>query len=402
MNSKIIFKVSTFPTISETFVVNNVVEAIKKGFEVCIVAKNKKPIAESSQQKLLQKYKMLDKTIVFSEPKGKVNRYLKAIFLLANPVLTYYFIKYIRLKKKKNLTLLFNLYFYLPLKNTTVFHVHFANAISPLLDLKKIGFLKSKIIVTFHGYDAHYLPKGEQLQQLLSNFNSLVNTITVNSDYLKQKLIAKGFEAKTIVVVPMQVNTTFFKPIKPKISHNSILKLVTVGRLVDLKGVHLGLEVVQQLIKNGNIVNYTIVGEGQEYERLKSLAKSMGIQEQVYFLGSRSQSEIKSILNKQHVFLMTSTVDKDDRREAFGVVSLEAQAMELPIVGFNSGGFPETLIDGETGYLVPDQDTSAMTAAVEKFINNSVLLQQMGHQARQHVISNFSFEKTIKKYIDLY
>jgi colanic acid/amylovoran biosynthesis glycosyltransferase len=383
-------------------VVSNIVETIKYGFQVAILTDKKNSLNDSSQPELLSKYSVLKKIFTYSEPFSKGQRYLKAFRLLLNPVLFFYFIKYTRFKGKINWSLLFRLHHYLPYRKANVIHVHFANAIAPLFELKQIGFLKSKIIVTFHGFDAHFLPEGENLQRLRSDFNAFVDNITVNSTYLKQKLIEKGFEPNTIKIVAMGVDVEFFKPQKPIELDVTIFKMLTVGRLIDLKGIHLGLEVVNQLAKGGYAVNYSIVGEGKELSNLTALAKTLGIEKQVNFLGKKNQNEIKELLEDQHLFLMTSTVDQDNRREAFGVVSLEAQAMELPVVGFNSGGFPETIVDGKTGFLVQDQDVEGLAAAVEKLINDRALLQQMGINARQHVLENFSFEKTTKKYLDLY
>lgn len=402
MNKKtIIFKTKSFPTVSETFVVNNVVEAIKNGFEVYIITNKKNTSSQSSQQQLLSEYNISALTQEYKEPKGKKNRVLKAGILLLNPVLSFYFLRYVALKKKKSLSLLFQLAYYTSYRTAT-FHVHFANALEPLLQLKKIGFLKSKIIVTFHGYDAYFLPTGKPLENLVNDYKMYVEHITVNSAYLKQLLVEKGFPDSKIKIIPMGVDATIFKPVKTEKEIKSPLKLITVARLVDLKGVEYGIQVLKKLIDNGHDVLYTLVGEGPEEGRLKALCDTLGLANQVHFLGKKSQPEIKSLLEDHHLFLMTSTIDKDGRREAFGVVSLEAQAMELPVVGFKSGGFPETLVEGKTGFLVEDQDIEAMAAAVEKLINNSELLQQMGKQARIHVLQNFSFEKTTKKFLDLY
>lgn len=402
MNKKtIIFKTKSFPTVSETFVVNNVVEAIKNGFKVTIITNKKNDPSLSSQQQLLNEYNISTLTQEYKEPKGKKKRFLKAGGVLLNPVLNYYFIKYVALKKKKSLSLLFQLAYFSSYRTST-FHVHFANALEPLLELKKIGFLKSKILVTFHGYDAYFLPIGKPLENLVNDYKLYVDHITVNSAYLKQLLVEKGFRDSKILIIPMGVDTTIFKPANTKKEITPPLKLITVARLVDLKGIDYGIRVLKKLIDKEHNVQYTLVGEGPEKERLKALCDTLGIASQVHFLGKKSQPEIKSLMEDHHLFLMTSTKDKDGRREAFGVVSLEAQAMELPVIGFKSGGFPETLVEGKTGFLVEDQDVVAMAAAVEKLINNSELLQQMGKQARIHVLQNFSFEKTTKKFLDLY
>lgn len=401
LKKKVIFKTKSFPTGSETFVVNNVVEAIKSGFQVTIITDKKNNPSQSTQEHLLNEFEIPKKIQEYSEPKRKFKRYLKALKLVSNPFLFYYYIRYSKFKKKKSLSNLFRLAFYYPYRKTT-FHVHFSTALEPVLELKKIGFLKAKIIVTFHGYDAFYLPSGKQLESLVSDYKIYVNWITVNSAYLKKQLVEKGFPQTKIITVPMGVDVEFFNPSESKKEIETPIQLITVARLVDLKGVDYGIQVLKKLLHLGYDVHYTIVGEGPEEERLKALCHALGVTDNLHFLGKKSQAEIKNILDKHHIFLMTSTIDKDGRREAFGVVSLEAQAMELPVIGFQSGGFPETLVDGKTGFLVEDQDVEAMAAVVEKLFNDRHLLQQMAKNARAHVVENFSFEKTTKKYLERY
>lgn len=401
MKKKVIFKTESFPLVSQTFVVNNVIEAIKNGFQIIIITNIKNQHSQSSQQELLRDFNIDTFTHKYTEPIVKKKRILKAFLSSFNPVLIFYYLKYIRFKKKKSLSLLFQLAFYFYYRKTT-FHVHFANSLEPLLELKKIGFLKSKLIVTFHGYDAFLLPTGKPLEKLVKDYKMYVDHITVNSSYLKQILVEKGFPDFKINIVPIGLGSENFKPLKTLREINPPYKLITVARLVDLKGIRYGLQLLKKLIDKGQDVIYTVVGEGPEEERLKAMCYALGIESRVRFLGKKSQSEIKDLLEHHHLFLMVSTVDQSGRREAFGVVSLEAQAMELPVIGFKSGGFPETLVDGVTGFLVDDKDVEAMVDAVEMLINDKRRLILMGKAGRKNVLENFGFDKTTRKYLELY
>lgn len=402
MAKKIIFKLKSFPVASETFIVRNIVEAINNKFDVTILTENKKPIENSSQIEILEDFKLMNKTFAFAQPTRKVNRYFKAMQHFFNPILGYYFLRHISIHGVKSLSFLFWLHFFLPYRNTDTIHVHFATAINPLFELKEIGFLKSKIIVTFHGYDGHFLPESDELNKLKANFEKHVSEITVNTLFLKNKLISKGLTTVKISVIPYGIDVKYFNNSSAFKKQKKRINLISVGRLVAFKGHKLGIEVVKILVEKGYNIKYNILGEGPEGAHLEKLIAKYNLQESVNLLGKKNQEQIKEYLNKSDIFLMTSTEDSTGRREDFGVVSLEAQAMELPVVGFKSGGFPETLIDGETGFLVEDQEIEAMAAAVEKLINDRELLHKMGKRARIHVLENFSFEKTTQKYLELY
>src|SRR5690606_21578677 len=123
----------------------------------------------------------------------------------------------------------------------------------------------------------------------------------------------------------------------------------------------------------------------------------------VVFTGVKTQEEVKEILMESTVFLMTSTFDDlTGRQEAFGIAIVEAQACGLPVVAFESGGVPEVLINGETGFLVEDRNVQEMTEKVEMLKEDTALYAAMSQKARKHALLNFDNYKLIRQYIDLY
>jgi colanic acid/amylovoran biosynthesis glycosyltransferase len=401
-SNSIVFKTNSFPEKTETFIVANIVETIKHGFRISIIVDKIKSKKNSSQPLLIDQYKLLDRVVSFSPPEGKISRYLKAIQLVLNPIIFYFFVKYWLLKKQKSLDYIFILHFYKNFRNTKVFHVHFANTLSPLIELKKIGFLDSLLIVTFHGYDAHFLPKGNNLENLLDDYKNYVDQISVNSSYLKNILVSKGFSIGHIKTIPIGYDSAVFKIEKPKIFNNNPFKIITVGRLEKIKGHEYGIRAIKLLLERGYKIDFSIIGEGSEFKKLKALIKELNLNDTISLMGSKSQLEIKELLKSHQLFLMTSTADENNRREAFGVVSLEAQAMGLPVIGFDSGGFPETIIENKTGILVKDKDYNDLSKSIETLINNAELYKSMSDYAIEHVQKNFNANCTSKKYVDFY
>lgn len=399
---KIIFKTNSFPNISETFIVTNIIEAIKRGFKVTVLTNRLNQITDTSQLNLLEDYQLMNQVLRYSSPKEKKKRLIKAVLLVLNPIRFFYFLKYIIFKRKISLEYLFILKFYEQYRDSEIFHVHFATAINPLFDLKAIGFLNSKLIVTFHGYDAHFLPKGELLKKIIKNFNCWVSSITVNSLFLKQKLVNKGFIADNIKIIPIGIDTDFFNNNLQMNIKEEVFKIITVGRLIELKGQSFGIKAIKLLRDKGYNVVYTLVGKGEELESLKQLVLELNLEDSVCFLGSKNQEEIRELLKDSNLFLMTSTMDKTNRTEAFGVVSLEAQSMGIPVVGFDSGGFPETLIKNKTGIIVKDKGIEALADAVGSLIEDKIKLVKMGTEAKKHIKKNFDINNMMKEYLNLY
>jgi colanic acid/amylovoran biosynthesis glycosyltransferase len=391
----IVFKTHEFPTVSETFITNTIVCSIKKGFNVNILVDKRNTISQSSQKSLLIEFNLLSKTLEHQQPIDKLKRKKEFLILVLNPALFYYYIKFCLVRKKVSLDYVFHLNFYKPFKKATVFHVHFLSSLTPLLELKKIGYLNSKLVVTFHGYDAHYLPPTKVLDKLLLDIGKYVDHITVNSQYIKNKLVNKGFSDEMIHIVPIGIDTTFFRNNNQRdFKNNRVVKLITVGRLIPLKGQEYGIKSVKHLIDLGYNVSYTIIGSGSELSHLIELVKNLELNKVVHFLNNKNQAKVKNELAVHDIFLMTSTHDNKGRREAFGVTSLEAQSMGLPVIGFKSGGFPETVINDYTGFIVSDRDVIGMAAKVIELIDNQSKLKQMSLNAVTHIKEKFDLSST--------
>lgn len=400
--SRIVFKTRVFPKKSETFIVRNICHALDQGFDVRVVVRKILKDTESSQQEKIESYKLMERVSKFHSPQGKFNRLLKAFIFLIFPVILIYFFKYCISERKISLAYIFRLHFYRFVRKNSVFHVHFGTAVNPLLLLKKIGYLKSKIIVTFHGYDAFFLSERKSSFELVNSINNYVDYITVNSFYLKNQLLKKGIDNELIRVIPVGYDEELFKTEEKRFENSNLLDILSVGRLIELKGHSYGLDVVKELKNRGYDIRYSIVGEGNLFESLRSKIENLELEDSVFLLGGKSQIEIREIMKQHEILLMTSTYDDLGRQEAFGVVSLEAQAMGLPVVGFNSGGFPETVLEGVSGLIVEDRNIKQMATAVERLLKDRSLLQMMSRGAINHIKEKYKSNNTTMKYIDLY
>lgn len=402
----ICFVVPSFPTVSETFVTNQLVQAKLYGYQVIILTKKQLSVSQSSQKELLEKHQLLESINVvdFKIPKQKIRRRFLA-FVLILKHLKYWLRVNSKPIRERFSILPFQLEFYRQFKNVSVFHVQFAMAGVELAKMKAIGVLPGNLITTFHGYDAHF--KGvDELAHLQQRYKVLLaesKYLTANTSYLTKKVEQLGAEASKIQTIPMGVDLKFFKPTQEKqILPNTKVNLLSVGRLVALKGFDYAIKSVKVLVDKGYDVQYTIVGLGAEKETLEQLIIDLKLTKQVFLLGAKHQNEIKQLLEKNEVFLMSSITDVTGRAEAQGVVTAEAQAMGLPIVAFKSGGVPYTVIDSKTGFLVLEKDTEAYAQAIIKIIDNPKLFKTMSKEARNFAMAHFSGEKLALDMMKLY
>lgn len=403
MKPTIIFKTHLFPEISQTFVVSNVIEAIRHGYVVKIIADRINPIESGSQANLMEQHEIMSLVSKMNPPQTTMKRLLKAFQYVLNPVLFYYFIKYCLFTSKVSLSYLFILKFYAVYRNATIFHIHFATNATDISILKRIGYIHSKVMVTFHGFDAHY--KNTEEQQTLKNkykpFLSAWDKVTTNTLFLKDTVVSLGCPEHRLQVVPMAIDLEFYRPqIHPKSLENTKqLHLVSVGRLIEIKGHQYGIETVKKLVDKGFKVQYTILGDGLLKKALQTLIQDLQLEKHVTLYGKATQEEIKAALEQAHLFLMTSIKDATGREETQGVVTAEAQAMGVPVVGFNSGGIPYT-VTNKTSVLVSQKNTDALAKAVSTLLEDKEKYKTMSLEAKIWAHATFGLPNMVARYYE--
>jgi colanic acid/amylovoran biosynthesis glycosyltransferase len=397
MKKNILFKLWKFPRLSETFILAQIITAIKCGYKVNILVEELLEINETTHGKLIEKYNLTDKVIIedYGIPNRKFYRILKALLLIIINISNLKYLKaFIEQHRKFELRHIYIFHFFRKLKNFDIVHVQYGTNGKPLDILKKTGSFPPKLIVSFHGHDVYFPINGIiENNGYYDDLFKYADKLIANTTYLKNLLIELEAPAWKIETIPVTVNINFFKPVKLEINTSETIRIITVGRLEIFKGQHLGIECISKLVKNGYNVHYTIVGKGSQEEVLKNLIKECSLNNYITLTGRKSQEDIKELLQNHDIFLMTSITDPNYGVESQGLVTAEAQACGLPVIGFDSGGVKYTVMDGETGFIVPEFDVAAMTKRIEELIDNVKLRQEMGKEAVIYVENHFSQNK---------
>lgn len=402
-----LLRVGTFPSPSETFITLQAKLASDLGFEVFILADRKMGLEDSSQPEIMLEYDLLARTTELRrmEPSGGRQRIITLLKILASGVpldvlRTLDYLNYGSEGLKGNYVLHYEEV--RPFIDADVVHIQFGTSKYPFDALKASGLFKGKVVTTFHGFDAHF-GQVDQAERMLfySQLFKYGEAFTANSKFLEQRLIDLGCPRDKLSVIPMPVDTDYFRPLKSSTEGDEIA-ILSVGRLVELKGHAFGIRAVRRLMDKGYKLRYDIVGVGEEKDSLEALIVELGLQESVTLCGARSQSEVRQLMQRSDLYLMTSTVDKTGRREAQGLVSGEAQACGLPVIAFESGGVPSTILDGKTGCLVPENDVEAMAEKLAFLIDHPEERLQMGQEACTFVERNFSLQVIQHTWAELY
>ena len=172
--------------------------------------------------------------------------------------------------------------------------------------------------------------------------------------------------------------------------------ILTVARLVPHKGQDMGIRAVATLRRDFPGLRYIMVGEGPDEERLRALAKELGVSDRVGFVGAMRDDELPEAYATSTIYLGASRVDKEINVEGFGISFVEAAASGIPSVAGDSGGVRSAVRDGETGIVVPPTDSDAVADAIRSLLLNPDRRNQMGAAGRRAVETHYNWDRVAR------
>jgi glycosyltransferase involved in cell wall biosynthesis len=190
-------------------------------------------------------------------------------------------------------------------------------------------------------------------------------------------------------VAPMPAATDLFFPAGVRERD----RLLFVGRLNAQKGIELLLRAVAELT---HTVTMDVVGEGDDAAALRSVASSLGIEPRVVWHGSLPQQALPPLYRRAAALVVPS------RDEGLGLVAVEAQLCETPVIGFDSGGLPDIIVNGATGILVRDFTAGALALAIDDLLDNPSRATDFGRAGRRAALQQFAPEAVARNYARIY
>jgi len=256
-----------------------------------------------------------------------------------------------------------------------------------------------------HGYELETLEGLPLRRRILSRaFYGMADSVfTVTSDLKNYHTKQSGIAPKRVRVIYNGVNTERFSP-RPEVVQKIRKELGiperrvvigSVGRLVPIKDHETLLRALDVLLRQGEDVHVLLVGAGPELAKLKEFAiTTPNLFDRVTFAGSSDR--VPEMLNAMDVFALPSI------SEGMSNTILEAMASGIPVVVTNTGGSPELIEDGKSGWLFTPRDVHTLAWQLARLSADKDLRSQFGAAARQHVLEHFSISGMMQSYHDLY
>ena len=278
-------------------------------------------------------------------------------------------------------------------------HVHYAvpHAVCALLAKQMLGN-QIKVVTTLHGTDITVLGHDESLKDLIRlgiNESDAVTAVSLDLiqethralDITRSIDLTYNFVDKR-VYYPRDISDLrddFALPHEKILMHISNFRPVKrVSDVVDVFA-RVSARIPSRLL---------LVGEGPDLPKIQAKIHEMGLEDRVRFLGR--QDEIAQVISMADLLLLPS------EKESFGLVALEAMACGVPTIGSMTGGIPELIQHGKTGYLAPVGDTAAMADYAITLLSDEKKVQQFREACLRRACEDFNRDKITKQYEDIY
>ena len=166
--------------------------------------------------------------------------------------------------------------------------------------------------------------------------------------------------------------------------------IVTVGRMVEMKGLAYGIEAVARLVEGGLDVEYHMIGAGPLKDELVALVRRLGIEDRVHMHGGIPHDQVLSLLDRAHLMLAPSVTAANGEAEGIPNAVKEGMATGLPVVATRNSGIPELVADGVSGYLVPERDAAALAERLQWLCEHDECWEAMGRAGRARVEQEYA------------
>ena len=405
---KIAILVGLFPSLSQTFILNQIKGLIDKGHEVHIYALEGLS-QESKVHPLVKEYNLLSSAFPAPHPpENYILRLVSALGLILrygykDPQLIGRSLNPFRYGKRVlSFRLLHALIPFLGGRNYDIIHCQFGVYGLQGMMLQKIGALSGQLVCSFRGFDISEYPRqcGQTVYHDL--FRKTNVFCLANCEFFRQHVIELGCPENRIIVHGSGIDTSKFKFTPRNYISDQKLRMVTIGRLVEKKGIEYGIRAIAQLSKTYPNLEYIVIGEGQLRPHLEQIIQDLQVEDWVKLVGEKDQKEIISILDQAHLFMAPCVTSKQGDQDAPVNTLKEAMAMGLPVVSTWHGGIPELVEDGVSGFLVPERDSEAIVEKLDYLIKHSEQWEAMGRAGRAKVVEKYDMNRLNDQLVEIY
>lgn len=240
-----------------------------------------------------------------------------------------------------------------------------------------------------HGYDVSRRLRSPYWADAYRRYERAAGVIAVSA-VTRDRLVGIGLPADRIHVVPCGVDVP---DVPPRRERGETVRCLAVGRLCAKKAPLVTLEAFRRAAARRPELRLDVVGAGPLEEACRRFVADHDLADVVSLHGAVPHEDVRRLLGGADIFLQHSVVDAETGdEEGLPVAVLEAMAAAVPVIATRHGGIPEAVGDGETGWLVDEQDVAAMADRIGRLLDDADVAAEMGRAGWQRAAATFSWD----------
>lgn len=400
---KIALVLDRFPSLSEVFILNQIIGLIDLGHDVDLYSffSNK----QDQRHADIERYGLIRRVRYFNMPSNKVLRFIRALYVVGinifrNPLLMF---KALDVSRYGNIAMSLRLLYMAAAfarSKYDIIHTFYGPNGCVAAAMKDIG-IPGKYVTSFHGHDLTSFVRvhGKDAYRLLFAKCDLILPI---SQCFKKRLVAIGCNESKITVYRMGIHLAKFHFDRKKLLDGEQVKILSVGRLAEKKGHIFLLKAIKELVRDHKNVCCTIAGTGPLESELRSFVKRNQLSDVVQFTGSVTHEQVIELYSQSHLFTLPCVTARNGDQEGIPNVLKEAQAAGMPVISTHHSGIDEVVIDGKSGFLVPEKDVDAIVEKLNYLIEHPGLWPEMGRIGRKLVEERYDIDHLIQQLDSIY
>ena len=399
---KIAYIMSRFPHLPETFILREMSEMERQGWDIALypLIEQKQAVVHPEAARWIPKARYLP----FFSPRIAL---ANGRSLLRDPL------RYLRLWFRvfsENLSspnLLIRAIALLPKSVHTaekmvaegVSHIHAHYATHPALVAWIIHQLTGiNYSVTIHAHDIFM--RTAMLPSKMADATFIAAISEFNRNYVAE-LVGSWVKAKTHIVHCGIIPDHYQAQAKPHQAGEK-LEIMAVGSLQLYKGQKHLIAACALLAQQGIPFRCRIIGGGEEQADLEPRIQAAGLTQQVILMGAKTQDEVSALLPTAHCYVQPSIIAPSGKMEGIPVALMEALATGLPVIATDISGIPELVQPSKTGYLVPPADAAALAEQITAVYNNPQQAQTLAQAGKQLVLEAFELSANVTQLARLF
>lgn len=271
-------------------------------------------------------------------------------------------------------------------------HAHFSHGPTT------VAYFAHRLTGLPYSFSAHakdiYIQEADFFRRKISHARFVVTCTEFNRRHLCD---IAPHRAQTIHCVYHGVDTERFRPELREPRRGDLPQILSIGRFVPKKGFTTLLQALSMVQRAGFHFRCTLIGGGPLEKDLRRLCEQLGLTEVVHILGKMPQEALFPYYQRADIFALACEILDDGDRDGIPNVLVEAMAMGIPVVSTRISGIPELVDHGISGLLVPEKQPQELARALIQLLESGELREAMGTAARRRVEQAFDARKNITR-----